>query len=184
MEIDVNTCRYRIGLLKFGSNALVQFHLRRYENTPDLLTAIDNVGYSYGFTATAQAIKEVRENMFTRPNGDRKNVRNIAVLMTDGLSNVRQRQTMTEVRRARNQGIHIVPLGVTSKGKDELRQMATDKADGAFFVPSFHVLSTVRENVTKYLLEGKPSYIRGGSRNFGKGGVAPPHASAEGLIVS
>ena len=44
-EIDVHTCRYRIGLLKFGSNALVQFHLRRYESTPDLLTAIDNVGY-------------------------------------------------------------------------------------------------------------------------------------------
>ena len=50
--------------------------------------------YSYGFTATAEAIREVREQMFSRPNGDRRNVRNIAVLMTDGLSNIRPRQTM------------------------------------------------------------------------------------------
>ena len=63
-----------------------------------------------------------------------------------------------EVRRARHQGIHMVPIGVTAHGMDELLQTASDQVHGAFFAPSFNELSSLHENVTRYLLEGQ-SYM-------------------------
>ena len=40
----------------------------------DLQQGIDDIGYSYGFTATGEAMKVVREEMFSKGNGDRENV--------------------------------------------------------------------------------------------------------------
>ena len=40
----------------------------------DLQQGIDDIGYSYGFTATGEAMKVVREDMFKKSNGDRKKV--------------------------------------------------------------------------------------------------------------
>lgn len=48
---------------------------------------IQNMQYIRGTTNTAAAIQYARNNMFTSANGDRGNVANVAVVMTDGGSN-------------------------------------------------------------------------------------------------
>ena len=154
-DINIQNCNYRIGALKFGSSPFVQFHLNQYQNNADLMNAIDNIGYSYGFTATSDALKVVRQEMFVKSRGDRPDVRNMAVVITDGLANVRTRQTMREVRLARRAGIHVLPIGVAVGGLDEMRSMASDSVSGVFFAPSFNGLAAIRPNVVQYMLEGE-----------------------------
>ncbi len=153
-DVNIQNCNYRIGVLKFGSSPFVQFHLNQYSSNADVLNAIDNIGYSYGFTATGDAIDMVRQQMFTKHTGDRPHVRNMMVIITDGLANVRTRQTMHAVRQARAQQIHVLPIGVAVGGLEEMRSMASDGQKGVFFSPSFTSLSNITEAVVQYILEG------------------------------
>jgi len=70
-DVDVESCQYRIGFMKYGSNALVQFHLNAYTSSEELITAIDGIGYSHGHTYTGQALRVARQDMFTTARGDR-----------------------------------------------------------------------------------------------------------------
>ena len=49
--------------------------------------------------------------MFTVANGDRPSAPNVIVLLSDGLTNIRVEHTLHEARRAKNDGIHIIPVG-------------------------------------------------------------------------
>ena len=158
-SIDVESCDYRFGALKFGSSPFVQFNLLDHNNKAKVLSAIDNIGYSYGFTATSDALKVVRSRMFLSEMGDRPEVRNIAVLLTDGLENVRTRGTMKEVMMASREGIQIVPIGIAVGREQELRGMAGDPQKGTFFTPSFQQLTNLTTEVVDYLVEGGSWYF-------------------------
>jgi collagen type VI alpha len=60
----------------------VQFHLNQYRSKYEIVRAVDRIQYQYGSTNTADAIKEMRENMFIPNRGDRADVRNVAVIIT------------------------------------------------------------------------------------------------------
>lgn len=55
----------RVGALIYSTNVKVQFHLNRYRRKVDVMTAIDRIPYIYGSTNTADAIKTMRDEMFT-----------------------------------------------------------------------------------------------------------------------
>ena len=65
-----------------------------HRTNAELATAIDGVGFSFGYTFTAEAIRIARTEMFTEENGDRPDAKNIMVIITDGLDNVRSRETL------------------------------------------------------------------------------------------
>lgn len=53
----------------------------------------------------------MREEMFTRDNGDQTSARNIGVIITDGRSND-ESQTWQEAMMTRNAGIDLISVGV------------------------------------------------------------------------
>ncbi len=57
-----------------GRGHVVIASLLHLQTNVDLQQGIDDIGYSYGFTATGEAMKVVRENMFVESNGNRKKV--------------------------------------------------------------------------------------------------------------
>ena len=109
-ELNVESCKYRIGVVKYGSSAFVQFNLNSHNTTAELMTAIDGVGFSFGYTFTADALRVTREEVFSNVTGDRPEAKNIIVLLTDGLANVGIRETLQEVRMCRNDDIYIIPI--------------------------------------------------------------------------
>ena len=60
--------------------------------------------YFYGSTHTSAALRRMRTRMFTKEHGDRENVQNIAIVLTDGISNVNHEATIKEARSAKRQG--------------------------------------------------------------------------------
>lgn len=77
------------------------------------MSAIDGMPYLYGSTNTADALREMGNNMFTAANGDRSDAPNIAILLTDGVSNINSRRT--------------IPEGVSARDKVSTRTEVKDK---------------------------------------------------------
>ena len=93
-EINLQTCNFRVGALKFGSSAMIQFHLNEHDNNADLVAAVDRIGYSFGYTHIADALNVAQRQMFLPERGDREDARNIIVLLTDGKANVEAKQIL------------------------------------------------------------------------------------------
>ena len=86
-------------------------------------------------------------------------VRDIAVILTDGLANIGLRQMLREIRYAKRDGIHIVPVGAAVGGRQEMINMASDKENGVFFSPTFRELNNISDDLVRYLLEGMRYYV-------------------------
>lgn len=100
----------RVGVLIFSDSWKILFQLNTFDDKQYIINAL----YAYypgGTTNTAGAIQQVREGMFTAANGDRPDVPNILVLVTDGISNDRN-ATIGQAILTRNAGISIITVGV------------------------------------------------------------------------
>ena len=110
-EIDVESDVARIGLLLFSDNIRLEFNLNEYNSRLDIIEHVQSIPYTRGGTNTAAALQYVTDNMFTQPNGDRNNARNIAFLITDGQSNNRE-NTMRHAKLLKDKGIHLFVAGI------------------------------------------------------------------------
>lgn len=115
--------RAGMGLVMFSNDATVEIPLTNTISSASLKNSVDNLRLPSKGSNIARGI-EVMERMFLsygRPSEDR-----IAVLITDGVS-IDQDETVDVARRARNQNIEIVAIGIGSEGQidtDELRKIA------------------------------------------------------------
>ena len=76
--------------LIFHSSTEVQvnFPLDRYANKHSLFAAIRSIPYILGSTNTADGLRVLRSQVFNQANGDRPDVPNAAIIITDGISNL------------------------------------------------------------------------------------------------
>ena len=55
----------RVGAVIYSTEVEIQFHLNEYRRKVDVMAAIDKIPYIYGSTNTADALKTMRDDMFT-----------------------------------------------------------------------------------------------------------------------
>ena len=79
--------RTRIGVITFASSAKIEFDLYAHSSQEEVLNAM-TFGKSRGSTNTQDALQLLYNDLFTPSRGDRSGVDNIAVIVTDGGSNV------------------------------------------------------------------------------------------------
>lgn len=103
--------RSRVGVLTFSDQPFVGFYLNRY---PDSTSVLNAIAFSQvvGYTNTQAALDQLRLSMFTASNGDRQGVDNIAIVITDGNSNVDADQTIPKAQLAQQSGITIIGVGI------------------------------------------------------------------------
>ena len=75
---------YTYHIYRFSDVADIHFLLNRYTTNEEVYEAIDNIYYDEHSTNIAHALELLRTRMFTRQAGDRRNVPNIGILITDG----------------------------------------------------------------------------------------------------
>ena len=56
----------------------------------------------------------MNEEIFQERNGDRPDVLDVAIVITDGKANEREDDTAVEAQRAKDRDIYIIVVGVTS----------------------------------------------------------------------
>lgn len=145
----------RVGVVSYSSRVTVEFNLNDYNTKTAVFDAVDKITWRYGSTNTADGLKSMHETMFTAANGDRPDVPNICVIMTDGVSNINYRRTIPEAEAARQKGIHIYAIGIALKDVEELNGIASQPASlNAFAVNTFDELEGLDEKIFESVCPG------------------------------
>lgn len=107
-----NPLKVIIAKLFAGNEAHLLFHLYNFVDTQSLVSAVRRIPYCDGNTNTTGGLRFARTEIFNAANGDRSDVPDVIVLITDGEPNREVDTLDDEVRRIQNLGIRIVVLGV------------------------------------------------------------------------
>ena len=118
-RLSISRNNIRVASLRYSHEARLDFHLNRYFTLSELTQAIRRLEYIDNNTNTADALWMMRTVIFdptkSGARGDRPDVPNIAILITDGVSNVNERNTIPFADQAKRDGIRILVIGVTDK---------------------------------------------------------------------
>ena len=118
--------RVRVALISFSDNAKVEFYLNKYQSKQEVLNAL-SFRAAGGKTNTQQAINKAYNDVFSSGRGDRSGVQNIAIVVTDGKSNVNSVNTRTEADNARKRNVEMYVAAVTTRAnKGEVNAIASD----------------------------------------------------------
>ncbi|KAK2189963.1 hypothetical protein NP493_92g03036 [Ridgeia piscesae] len=106
-RLPVSRDEIRIGALEFSSDAITEsiLYLNNDLNKANLERTIGSMHHYGGNTNTAAALRMCRELMFHESKGHRAGVRSIAILLTDGISNVNSNATSSEARSLKQAGV-------------------------------------------------------------------------------
>ena len=98
-----------------GSEAYVHFYLTNFTDTRSLEIAVRNIPFCGGNTNTTGGLRLARQQIFNTANGDRPDVLNVIVLITDGNPTLEVDELSDEVRLMKSMDVRIVGVGVTSE---------------------------------------------------------------------
>ncbi|XP_061187017.1 collagen alpha-1(XIV) chain-like [Saccostrea echinata] len=147
---NIDCGEVRVGLMSFSTQVTIEFHLNTYYTKAEVVDAIDKVPWRYGSTNTADGLKTMHEEMFSKANGDRPGVQNICIIMADGTSNINEQRTIPEAKKARQKGIHIYAIGIALWDLNEVIGIASQPASlNAFAVNSFDDLEDLDKKIFK-----------------------------------
>jgi len=97
-----------------GNEATLNFYLTSFSLRLYVIKEIEKIQYGGGGTNTAAGLRLMRTEIFNHANGDRVDVQNVAILITDGDPDNR-RAVLSEVAAVKRAGIRIVGVGVGSR---------------------------------------------------------------------
>ena len=146
--------RTRIGVLTYQNTATIQFNLNKYTLKDSVLNAVAFTNrMAVSGTNTAEAIQRMRLDMFRLNDGDRNGVDNVAIIMSDGKSNINTHNTIPEADMARRAGIRLLSVGIgTSVDHLEIDGIANQPTtDNAFYLPDSAMIDTVANAILDQL---------------------------------
>ncbi|CAE1248473.1 COL6A [Acanthosepion pharaonis] len=140
-EASIDSGGVRVGLLVYSTKVHIQFHLNEYSSKNQVFAAIDRIEYS--------------------EHGDRTEAPSVALVLTDGVSNIDSKRTVAEAIRAQSSDIHIYAIGIGLADLTELQKIASSPAaDNSFSVEDFDELDKMKEEVFAHFCPGKFSIFQ------------------------
>ncbi len=133
--LDIDYGSHRVGIASFGSYASIEFYLNDHGYLGDLIEAVDSIKWLDEMTNTSGGIRVMRKEIFNIKYGDRKDVPNIGIIMTDGESNRDRKLTQFEADQARKEGIILYVIGVGDEvDMSEVESVANDPNSDFLFL--------------------------------------------------
>ncbi|KAM7421857.1 hypothetical protein PAMA_010084 [Pampus argenteus] len=136
--LDIGLNATRVGVVQYSSQVRSEFSLKTHSKLDSMVKGINQIIPLAQGTMTGLAIKYVMNAAFTAEEGDRPQVPNVAVIVTDGRPQDRVAEVAAE---AREKGIEIYAVGVARADMTSLRAMASPPfEDHVFLVESFDLI--------------------------------------------
>ena len=147
--------RTRVSIVTYQDTEQVRFNLDEYTSKDEVINAIAFDQAKRKGTHTSSALRTMREDMFTPRNGDRNGVDNVAIVMTDGRSNIEQDNTIPEADLAKDGAIRLITVGVGRRvGVSEINGMASrPSSENAFLLINESDLNEVADLILDQLCE-------------------------------
>ena len=86
-NLDIDSGNTQVGIVTFSDNVNTAIELDDYSTAASLQSAIAALNHAGGGTRTDRAFEYVRTTILTEAAGDRSDVPNVVIVLTDGQSN-------------------------------------------------------------------------------------------------
>ena len=127
---------------------MVRFNLREYNTKRSVL---NNVAFqndrSVVGTNTGSAISQMRNEVLTFSNGDRSEVGDIAIVITDGQSNINAQGTLRQAGLARSDGTLMLAVGIGNSVNRREIEGITSETNRAFYASDQDELERVANQI-------------------------------------
>ena len=152
----------QIGVLLFSTDIINTIYMNSYDNGEDLINAVKAIKYNGGHTNTAGALEMLRTSQFNTIHGDRPNVRNVAVIITDGEPTLRVNDTFIQAQLAKDAGIEIISIGVSNSiGIETITQISSSsQRKYVFLMDDFSDLSSILDPIFEDICEPVTDIVR------------------------
>ena len=104
-HLDIDRGHVRIALVIFSENVTVELYFSANQTQRSVSRAIQNAHFMYGSTNMVAALRTVKDDVFSGEHGDRPDVQNVCIFITDGVSNLNNLQTVPVARELRYSNI-------------------------------------------------------------------------------
>lgn len=163
--MDIGSTKVLIGAVTYGSEAYVAFRLKDYSRESEISRQLGNLTFIGTKTNTAAGIQYMRNYIFQSQEGDRDYAPNIGILITDAAANIAANQVKPQADMAKDAGIHMVAIGITSKiNPTELQNVATNE-QSVFTAPDFNTLSNQITDIIRVICPDPTEEPRKGRTN-------------------
>ena len=145
----------RVGAIVFSEDVRLVFPLDRYSNAGEVQNALLTIPYMGQTTNTPEALIQTRNQCFNSATGDRPDVINLAIIVTDGLPFPpgRRNPAIAEAAALRNIGVTMIAIGVTTViDQDFLKEMSSPpqiENENFFTATNFGALQAIRRTVVE-----------------------------------
>ena len=154
---DIDGGKVRVGIDVYSTFDEVAFNLNTFNSKADIFSAIDALPYKGQGTKTGRALETMRTEMFTVANGDRPDVDNVVLVITDGES---FDTPIPVADAARADGIHIYAIGVGLTETEELRGIANKPSvQNVFIIDDFSGLDDLDKQVFASVCGGSSTHF-------------------------
>ena len=145
----------RVGAIVFSEQVRLAFSLDRYTTKEQIQNALRNLAYMGQTTNTPEALIQTRLQCFNSATGDRPDIVNLAIIVTDGLPYPAERRdpAIREAATLRSTGVTMIAIGVTDViDENFLKEMSSPpqiEDQNYFTAPDFGALSQIAANVVE-----------------------------------
>ncbi|XP_066271288.1 complement receptor type 1-like [Branchiostoma lanceolatum] len=147
-QLPLRNMNTRIGLAQYSDRTQNVELLKDYQGKDKIIERIENISPLGGGTLLGNAISDVRTVSFTEENGNRPNVPDALVVVTDGNS---ADDVVAATDAARRQGIHVFAVGVGDNvDRNKVNQIA-GKPERVFLAPTPAAALTSGTNMANVL---------------------------------
>ncbi len=114
-HLTINQDKARVAMVAFGNEARLIFNLTTHNNKKGLQDAISRTKPDLEKTNTADGLKFVKDQILVPTNGDRTDVPNVIIGITDGVANVHAELVEPYAKQLKDKGTTFLLIGVTDK---------------------------------------------------------------------
>ena len=155
----------RVGVVVFSEDVNLVFALDTYNNADSVKEAIRNLVYLGSTTNTPEGLRVTREECFNQAKGDRRNVQNLAIFISDGLPFPPERRGPALVEAEALQRVaSVVAIGVTNVIDEDflmgISSAPQQQGQNWFVAATFEALGEIRRAVGEGTCEAITGIIR------------------------
>eukprot|EP00914_Ancora_sagittata_P021293 GHVO01041937.1.p1 GENE.GHVO01041937.1~~GHVO01041937.1.p1 ORF type:complete len:183 (+),score=19.16 GHVO01041937.1:634-1182(+) len=110
-DLPIGSDLVRLALINYADDVDVGFYLDTYTSKRAVMNALVAT-YHSGRTGTAAAVRMMYDQVFTTSRGDRRNVDNYAIVVSDGGSNIEREKTIPSADEAKQRGITMFSVAI------------------------------------------------------------------------
>ena len=106
-KLEIGSDQIRVAAATFSNFGYMQFLFSNFNTSEGVKNAINNMEYKGGNTNTSGGLYIMLKDLFNEMNGDRPGVRDIAIVITDGVSTRDAHLTGPYANEAKQRGIKV-----------------------------------------------------------------------------